>query len=160
MLVDNYYKGLLRYYCGPVNGISPIEKGGMQSGFDSERWNAFNWNAPLTDIYFGSDNTPPTKEDYWLRDENGRIEELIIQKTIHQYEILEDGIKITKIMNIYNSGTEPVTIGEMVWQTLFNSGYISSSWGILDRTTFDEPIILLPGESKQINYSIFFKYGS
>ena len=83
MLVDNYYKGLLRYYCGSVSGINPIKYDGNQTSFDSDKWNIFNWNDVYTHIYFGSNNTPPTKEDYKLYDENGSIEELIIQKTIH-----------------------------------------------------------------------------
>jgi hypothetical protein len=66
-------------------------------------------------------------------------------------------------MNIYNSGTEQKIIGEMVWESgVYDTHSIGISYiydAILDRTTFDEPIIILPGESKQINYSIFFKYG-
>ena len=158
MLVDNYYNALLKFYCGnnvSTNGLTFVNSNGSSSGIDG--WERLNWTSALTYIYFGSNNTRPTRQDYYLK--GTKIEGLIEQNTKYQYEILEDGVKITRIMNIYNSNDEPVVIGEMVWYGLLSSGYVSSSWGIYDRSTFDVPITILPGESEQINYSIYFKYG-
>lgn len=157
MFVDNYYKFLLRIYSNG-GGITGIEHDGSTCGFHSENWKDLVWTSSHTTFYFGTNNTKTTKEDYWLQ--GTKIENLKILNKTYQYEKLSDGIKITNIMNVHNSGSEPATIGEMVWYTCFDSsGYLSSDHGIIDRTAFDELITIPPGGSKQINYSIFFKYG-
>lgn len=160
MLVDNYYKALLKFHCGEVQGLSCIRESG--SSISINYWEGLKIKQHWSKIRFGTSNIKETKDDYRLL--GSEIEELIQQNTNYQYDLLEDGVKITRIMNIYNSGAEQKTIGEMVWDSVI---YESKGVGlnyvynvILDRTAFDEPIIILPGESKQINYSIFFKYGN
>lgn len=161
MLTNNYYAILANSYAKPTTKIQLTDSSGAKFTQYEDEWAELNFgSAGNSTILFGTGTTPPTRDDYTLS--GTKIEGLTQQNMIGSYEMLDDGIKITKILFMNNSGTEDVTIGEIAWIT----GMISTSmtYGrddiLLDRTLLEEPITIPVGGTAQINYSIFFKYGN
>jgi hypothetical protein len=76
MLVDNYYKVLLKLYCGEIRGLSYIDENGKSSD-GINRWNGLKISDTWSKIRFGTSNIKATKDDYRLLGDE--IKELIKQ---------------------------------------------------------------------------------
>lgn len=165
MLTNNYYAILINSYSKPNTKVQLIDPDdGTKFTQSDDEWNELNFGSanagPIPTIFFGTGTTPPTRNDYILS--GTRITTLEQQNMVGSYEFLNDGVKITKSLFMHNTGTEAVTVGEIAWVTGMIS--YSSLYGndaiLLDRTLLEEPVTIPAGGTAQINYSIFFKYGS
>lgn len=109
-------------------------------------------SSTSTTIRLGSNNTPATEQDGWLKKPLTSSISATVTKTTDVDNV------ITKYITVTNIGdTDSITIGEIGLST--SSVYIDYSTCVdvlIDRTTLAEPIILAPGQSGQIEYSMNF----
>lgn len=164
MLTNNYYAILANSYSRPNNKVQLTAPDGTKFTQKDDEWDELNFGSAQAistgNILFGSGTTPPTRDDYTLS--GASITTLDQQSMVGSYELLDDGVKFTKILFMNNTGTEAVTVGEIAWVTgmIPYSSLNGKNNNLLDRTLLEEPVTIQPGGTAQINYSIFFKYGS
>lgn len=164
MLTNNYYAILANSYAKSTTKMQLTNSAGAKFTQYEDEWAELNFGSAdastIPNIFFGTGTTPPTRDDYTLS--GTKIEGLTRQNMIGYYEMLDDGIKITKSLFMNNTGTEDVTVGEIAWVTSMISYSMTYGYDdiLLDRTLLEEPITIPAGGTAQINYSIFFKYGN
>lgn len=161
MLTNNYYT--VWSHCHTGASQPKLTKSDGTTFYANENgWSRILFSScrACDEIVFGTGTTPPTREDYALSGTN-ITSSLSRQDETSASETLTDGIKVIRSMFLKNTGSEPVTIGEVAWRNSFlytsNNAY---SGILLDRTVLQEPITIAAGAVGQINYSIFFPYGN
>lgn len=120
---------------------------------------ATNLNA--NGIYLGKDNTPATRDDYKL---NNIITSGIQVTTIGKYvveknvELDEEFFGFTRSISISCTESAGITIGEIGWVNTFQYESGSKYYSLLlDRTTFETPIVLEYQNTCVIDYTIMNK---
>lgn len=117
-------------------------------------WNGYG-------LLFGTDNTPPTVDDYKLAGDV--ITNCTYSKTTTS-AITEDGSEgtLTNVYTITNNNDAEITIGEIglyseqCWQTAYSA---CTSYPVLcERTALETPITIPAGGVGQITYTIKMDY--
>lgn len=100
---------------------------------------------------FGTGSTSPTPDDYWLSGD--LITTIRIVATTVTVSIANGSYTFTNTMTVTNSGTDTVVINEL--GIMSNAHHDSSGLTaiLLDRTVFDTPLTLAPGEQGVITYT-------
>lgn len=131
------------------------------SNEDAYKHIRLNTSAACDEFIFGSGTTPPSRDDYTLSGTKV-TGSLSRQDETVSTEKLEDGIRIIRSMFVRNTSSEPVTISEVGWvaNTVSDTFTTAQSGILLDRTLLEQPVTIPAGEVGQINWSIFFRYGS
>ena len=160
MLNKNYYAIVINSTINKSDGAELLTKfDGTTYSPNELGWDKIRFSESLFgDILFGTGRNPPTFDDFKLSGEE--ITTIKIQNTTFSYSKYSDGVKCIRSMFIQNIGSETITIGEVGWTTGILRTSNNLNTVLLDRTILDEPLTLLAGESGQINYSIYFHYGS
>lgn len=160
MLNKNYYAIVINSTINKYNGAELLTKlDGTTYSPNELGWDKIRFSETLHgDIVFGTGVESPTFNDFKLSGEE--ITTIKIQNTAYSYSKYPDGVKCVRSMFVQNTGSNTITIGEVGWTTGILRTSNNSNIVLLDRTILDEPLTLLAGESGQINYSIYFHYGS
>lgn len=169
MLTKNYYN----VFAVLSTGITMSNGGVLPSG---SKQTIYHHNSTLTalnfyagtsnvltavtgiGIVFGDGTTEPTIDDHKL---SGNIITNISKiGDSYSYKVTSDGYVCTKTVIIKNTGTESITVGEVGWISLVNSGNSTAFYALLDRTLLDSPVVIPAGKSAQIDYSVCLNFGA
>lgn len=102
-------------------------------------------------VVFGTGNTPPTINDYWL---SGTVVSTVARVANLVTVNIVDGVYcLRNALTINNTGNESVTIGEMILADTFYESSTSGRSCVYDRTVLDTPLTLAPGEQGVITYT-------
>lgn len=108
-------------------------------------------------VIFGTGTTAPTLDDYFLSGE--MITTLIATsdvKNVHN----DNGVEITALYTITNTGSEAITIGEVGLISnlhAYNSNHYSYKC-LIERTVLDSPVTIPAGGVGQVTYTIRMNY--
>lgn len=117
-------------------------------------------------VFFGSGTTPPSKTDYTL--EAPITSGLSVDNPSALIEQHYDNGQYVFISNfvLTNTSNNDISVSEMglivplYGYKSVNGGNVTSvtdwSFALMERTVLDEPVIILPSESKLITYKIIF----
>ena len=121
-----------------------------------------NTNGLNGGIFFGSGTTPPTVNDYTLETPVSGLSAAIATCA---FSWTESGLEAVRAIVVTNNSTSAVTISEVGSFTPYlksQSSAVANPVGgglfMIDRTVLETPIILVPGETKTINYAIKFNF--
>ena len=143
----------------PQNAVFPFEA--MKSAGESIQTEETQTNS-MTGVRFGSDDTPPTANDYKLGSQitsglsftNPAEITYTLSNTCSEYaatygvtNMSEETIVIKEI-GLFSQPSTTVIGGS-------KTGYIAA---LVDRTVLDAPVTIPAGQSKQITYTIRFNY--
>lgn len=98
---------------------------------------------------FGTGQTPPTLDDYWLS--GTQITTLEIRSVIAEYT--DKACEVKKTYTLQNTGTETVTIREMAAIASGYKSYNSTFPTMINRIVLDTPLTLAPDEQGVITYT-------
>lgn len=120
---------------------------------------SFTPSATGSGVMIGTGTTPATIGDYKL--ESQLTTGIIFNGTTSvSYNMDDDGYSMFSTSSVKNNGTEPIAVSEIGLVCNLYNGTSSSSMCkvLLDRTVLDEPIVINPGETKQLTYTIRMNY--
>ena len=109
-------------------------------------------------VIFGSGTTPPSLDDYKLS--SSIISTITASAPTPSVVTDDNGVSVTTIYSLTNTGTEDITVGEV---GLIASLYSSSSTeyylkALLERTVLDTPVTIPAGGIGQVTYTIRMNY--
>lgn len=107
-----------------------------------------NTNVGSSAVYLGNDNSPASVDDYWLKGE-------LVTSINSNY--VENRVNNSNevIYTITNTGSEAITISEMVLSVRYYTQDTSGSQNIIvDRTVLDAPLVIQPGSVGQLTYTL------
>lgn len=113
-------------------------------------------------VVFGTGTTPPTVDDYCL---SGELVTTLTATTNVTTSYDEDGLTVTAVYTLTNTGTEAVTIGEVgLIGCVGNTSSSSTSYTgtavkcLFERSVLDTPVEIPAGGLGQVTYTIRFNY--
>ena len=108
-------------------------------------------------VWIGNGKTPPTPDDYKLEN---RITAgfSFTNQSNKAVSVDEDGIHISATYGVTNTGTEPLEISEIGLVSYHSTGSSNSAYFMVERTVLETPIVIPPNETRQITYTISFRY--
>lgn len=136
--------GTSGFYGGAGNLDSPVISTGIAQG-----------------IYFGTDATPPSEDDYFLKSRitSGITASLVYTKFMQSAASKTIGISRTYL--ITNNSTSDITIcevGQVVRAEIHyyprKSNTSNATYTLVDRTVLGEPVTIQPGSSAEIVYEM------
>lgn len=144
----------------PQNAVSPFAA--MKSAGVSIQTEETQTKS-MTGVRFGSDDTPPTVNDYKLGSQitsglsftNPAQITYTLSNTYSEYAATygvtntSEGTIVVKEIGLFSQPSTTSLEGTQI-------GYIAA---LVDRTVLDQPITIPAGQSKQITYTIRFNYG-
>lgn len=169
MLTRNFYHSLLAAFTKKTitNGFTDYT-GAVKNASYSSSW--MNMIA-LSGIYnlltggmsatwgvrIGSGSTPATLDDFALESVITTGYSVVNQSSSSIITESDNGA-VYSTYAVTNTSTTPLKISEIgLFGTLFYEG-TSKVFGLLDRTVLDEPIVINPGETKSLTYTIRMNY--
>lgn len=167
MLTKNFYIALANASVGFLTNDKPMtQTNGTAEDFYGTQWkfNAFPNMKSFTNIVqnsgvqFGSGKTPATADDYKLESQITSGLTVANPGNISR-SCDDDGIHMSCTFGVKNADTKPVEISEIGMVASFNtSGSSYSGYFLVERTVLETPIVIPVGESRQITYTISFRY--
>ena len=176
MFLRNWYKSLALYEMAKDNSyisISAVDTDGVERALwnkDSSQAhyaiNIYNHVATVNKainsnfykgIAFGTGNTPPTFDDYKLA---GSVISTISAVSAPTFSFDEDGLTLTTVYTMTNTGTADITVGEI---GMFARQYYQNSTNyyknfLIERTALDTPVTIPAGGVGQVTYTIHMPY--
>lgn len=143
-------------YPGPYGSYYGSYVTGPFSALKSGRCSSVNSYG----VYFGTDSTPATENDYTL---GAPITSGLSITNPTNYARSEDAaagtVTYSVIFTVTNTSGEDINIYEIGWVTDHTQGNNSNTfYMLLDRTVLDEPINLPAGATKFITYELTFRW--
>lgn len=125
-----------------------------------------SYHTSYSGVFFGSGTTPPSKTDYTLEIPitsglNVDNPSTLIEQSYGngQYAFISNFV-LTNTSNDNISVSEMGLIVPLYGYNSVNGGNVTSvtnwSFALMERTVLDEPVVILPSESKLITYKIIF----
>lgn len=108
-----------------------------------------------TGVVFGNGSVAPTKDDYFL---SGELLTTISATFTQNVTFDENGYEISTVYNITNTGSNPITVGEVGLFANTNIASNVSSYFLVERTVLDNPVTIPAGGVGQVTYTIRFNY--
>ena len=102
-------------------------------------------------IAFGTGDTPPTLNDYWLSGD--LITTVGIVAVTITTKIVDGVYTFVNAITVNNSGSETIVINEMAMIPFAYYSGSSQAPAMVDRTVLDTPLTLAPGEQGVITYT-------
>lgn len=108
-------------------------------------------------VVLGTGNTPPTMDDIKLA---GDIITTFDYNSNVTIAVADDGVAITAVYTITNTGASEITIGEVcLIGNAYNGANTAEKYKILlERTALEIPITIAPGGVGQVTYTIRMNY--
>ena len=171
MLTKNFYTFMMAYMAqSTIQGgcvLSDGTKGNTSANTSSNTslWNTSMKSLALKDaptssndagVRIGTGTTPATIDDYTL--ESIITSGMTVSNPSAISVTAENGfIAVYANYTVKNTGTSAVSISEI---GLYTSGYFTGKVvpALMDRTVLEEPIVVNPGESKPLTYTIRMNY--
>ena len=121
---------------------------------------SFTNSATSSGVIIGTGTTPATASDYKLESQLLSASVKFNGTTSVSYNMDDDGVSLFSTTNAQNVGTEPIAVSEvgLVGKLFYGSGSSNLCNVLLDRTVLEEPIVINPGETKQLTYTIRMNY--
>lgn len=108
-------------------------------------------------IRFGTGRTPPSLNDYTLSGE--LVTNISILSQTQSHDITDDGATVNMKYIIENTSDTEITIGEMgLFHVLKYNNTANKSSFLIDRQVFPEPIVIPPGSTVEIRYSLDYTF--
>lgn len=145
----DFGNGMAAARCNDYNG---------ENGINGEYTSSSSGGAGKIGVFFGSGSTPPTEDDYRL--DVPITTGLSITNSGLMSEDKGDGKYIFQAYyTVKNYTTEEITIREIGYFGEIGRGSGSKyyySYALFERTVLDEPIVIAPGTSKIVTYTLTF----
>lgn len=107
-------------------------------------------------VIFGSGTAQPTLDDYKL---SGSLITTITASVTVNKKTTDTGYEIEGIYTLTNSGSAPVTVGEVALITTTSTSNFGENLAIIvERTVLDTPITIPAGGVGQVTYTIRMNY--
>lgn len=149
----DFGNGMALARCNDYNG---------ENGINGEYTSSSTGGANKIGIFFGSGSTPPTEDDYRL--DVPITTGLSITNSGLLFEDKGDGKYIFQAnYTAKNTTAEEITIREIGYFGEIGRGSGSKyyySYALFERTVLDEPIVIAPGTSKIVTYTLTFNQPS
>ena len=147
---------------GSIKQINPY--GGYYMNYVSNPMSRFRTAyckaTPTYGVYFGSDPTPATENDYKLGSMITSGLSIVNPSNVARSENADLGtVTNSAVYTVTNTSENEINIYEIGWYTDHTSGSSSGlHYLMLDRTVLDEPITIAPGEVEYIVYDLTFRW--
>ena len=121
---------------------------------------AYCKNPQTYGVYFGTDPTPATENDYRLGAPVTSGLSITNPSSVARIENVDAGtVKYSALFTVTNTSEAEIAIYEIGWYTDHTNGSNSNLFYLmLDRTVLDEPIIIPAGSTKYIHYELTFRW--
>ena len=167
MLTKNFYsfvliKGLKRNIPNSLTTTNGTVRDHSYYYNDTSDWifnamSSFNTRDTDYGVRIGTGTTPATVGDYNLEVPiTAGVSFNNSSSTVFNMD--DDGCSVYATSGVTNTGTETLSVSEI---GLFAKLYYASGTmcvAMVDRTVLDEPIVINPGETKQLTYTIRMNY--
>ena len=120
---------------------------------------SFKTSTTSAGVIIGTGTTPATVSDYKL-DSQITTGVSFVNSGATSFNVDDDGYSMFVTSGVTNNGTEPLPVSEIgLVAQLYNGNSASNyCYPLLDRTVLEEPIVINPGETKQLTYTIRMNY--
>ncbi len=166
MLTKNFYKFLAA--AGGSKGISGVVsgKGETKTAYSASssgvaaQFFKYLYRVNLTDgagVWLGTGKTPATSDDYALE---SRITSGVTISNPSDYSLTlnDDGVHLSATYGIGNTNSAPVEISEIGLTSELKIGTSTVDVFLIERTVLENPVVIPVGESRQVTYTISFRY--
>lgn len=115
-------------------------------------------NVGALGVYFGTDSTPATLQDYTLK--NPITSGLTVAyKSVSVVKEEEGRYSVCGQYTMQNTSSEPIIIHEIGVVTSFYTSSSATASMLAERTVLGEPITIGPGKAKTVTYKLTFNQG-
>lgn len=169
MLTKNFYNAVMAYATDkPVtNGLQAYDGsyGELYPQSNGYKFmSSFKYTADTngkSGVHFGTGTTPSSLDDYKMENWINTTTQITVTNQSDFSFSIEDGALIASAsFGVTNKTSEAIPVSEVGYVALLYNGssFSSSELALLDRTVLEEPIIINPGEAKQLTYTIRMNY--
>lgn len=169
MLTRNFYNNVMAYLTGKtiLNGTLGVDgtySNTVPQAAGYKFMSAFQYMSSSngsTGTYFGTGTTPSTIDDYkvesWL---NTSTQITVTNPSDFSFSVEAGALVASATFGVTNKTSAAIPVSEICYVAMLYTGTSSSSTkpALVDRTVLEEPIVINPGESKQLTYTIRMNY--
>lgn len=169
MLTKNFYNAAMAYWASKsVSNAIRLLDGTYSKIFPYT--NGFKLLASIKDvasnaanvgIQFGTGTTPSSPDDYTVENWLDTSTQIAVTNPTDYNVSQEDGaVSISVSFGVMNKTSEAIPVSEICYNaTIYPSSSTANAKNVLlDRTVLEEPIVINPGETKQLTYTIRMNY--